>query len=82
MLQIPQILQMRTAFFCRIRNEGCGQWRKGAFTITGKRGLDNCGEKAKKPILAQQFRVIAAATAPGAAIEGELLRQGEKRVQS
>jgi hypothetical protein len=54
------------------------KWRKGFFTLTGKRGLDNCGKKPKKGILAQELRLFAAALTPGAAVEGELLRQGEK----
>ena len=81
MLQIPQILQLRRVIFCSIRNEGCGQWRNGVFTFTGKRGLDNCGKNPKKADLAQQFPVFFAALPPAAAVEGELLRQA-KKVQS
>jgi hypothetical protein len=41
-------------------------------------GLDNCGKKPKKTILAQQFPVFAAAGGGAAAVEGELLRQDER----
>jgi hypothetical protein len=40
-------------------------------------GLDNCGKKPKKGILAQQFPVFAAAGGGAAAVEGELLRKGK-----
>jgi hypothetical protein len=40
--------------------------------------LDNCGEKPKKPILAQQLPVFAAEEGGAAAVEGELLRHGRK----
>jgi hypothetical protein len=58
-LQIPQILQMRKVIFAESAIEG----------------LDNCGEKAKKPNLAQQCPVFAAARGGAAADEGELLRE-------
>jgi hypothetical protein len=45
-------------------------------------GLDNCGKEPKKPILAQQFPVFAAAGGGAAADEGELLRHGRKAVKS
>ena len=57
--------------------DNCEKWRKRFWQVTGKRGLDNCGEKAKKTRLAQQTGVIAAAGVGAAADEGELLRQGE-----
>ena len=44
--------------------------------------LDNCGKRAKKANFAQQTSVIAAARGGAAAVEGELLRQGEKTVLS
>jgi hypothetical protein len=55
------------------------QRRKGFSTITGKRGLDNCGKNPKKADLAQQFPVFPAALPPAAAVEGELLRQGKNQ---
>ena len=55
------------------------QRRKGFATITGKRRLDNRGKKPKKADLAQQFPVFAAAGKGAAAVEGELLRQAEKK---